>query len=241
MVMIFTSVDLARGLHHLLRSGLIYSSRSTRPRIRMSHSTARRVLVPVADGSEDVETVAVVDVLRRAGVSVDVASVESGRKAVVLSRGCRLEADALLADCAGHEYDMICIPGGMPGAQRIADSAEFGRTLAAQHAGGRWIAAICAAPAVVLVPHAIIGSGTAATCHANFASRLPGGGDHSGARVVVDDTARLVTSLGPGSAIEWALECVACLQGRDAALAVAKPMHLQPGPDGAPWAPLARK
>lgn len=200
--------------------------------------TPPRVLVPVADGSEDIETVAVVDVLRRGSVTVDVASIEPGRRGVVLARGCRLDADVALADCSSTAYDMICIPGGMPGAQRISDSPEFMRILTAQRAAGGWIAAICAAPAVVLAAHGIIGPGTKATCHATFSARLPDGGSGAaGARVVVDAGARLVTSQGPGSAIEWALQCVACLKGRDAALAVAKPMHLPPGPGGAAWDP----
>lgn len=202
-------------------------------------SLASRVLVPVADGSEDLEVVAVVDILRRGGVTVDVASVELGRRGVVLARGCKLEADAEMQECKARAYDMICIPGGMPGAQRISDSPEFAQLLVAHHKAHGWIAAICAAPAVVLVPHGIIGVGLAATCHSNFAERLPVGVLEAGggARVVVDASGRIVTSLGPGSAVEWALQCVACLRGSDAALSVAKPMHLPLGPGGDVWAP----
>lgn len=72
------------------------------------------VLVPVADGSEDIETVALVDVLRRAGANVVLASV-SGHKTVTLSRKIKVETDDLIEHVKDHEFDGIFCPGGMPG------------------------------------------------------------------------------------------------------------------------------
>jgi protein deglycase len=197
--------------------------------LRMSHTLhVPRVLVAVADGSEDIETTVVIDVLRRAGVETTVASIEPGRLQVKLARGCKLEADNSLADVSSYTYDMLCIPGGMPGAQRISDSAEFVRMLAHHRHESKWIAAICAAPAVVLSVHGVLTADIAATCHASFADRLPNR-THAEERVVVDRAAKVVTSQGPGTAIEWALQCVACLKDVPAALSVAKPMHLPAG------------
>jgi protein deglycase len=193
----------------------------------MAHTTPSRVLVPVADGSEDIETVSVVDVLRRAAIDVTVASVEAGRLRVTLARGCKLEADATLAEVSSTAFDMICIPGGMPGAQRISDSADFVGILTRQKHEGRWIAAICAAPAVVLSTHGILDASSIATCHASFADRLRS--NYAEVRVSVDWVSKVITSQGPGTSIEWALQCVACLKGSPFALTVAKPMHLPPG------------
>ena len=72
------------------------------------------VLVPIAESSEEIEAVCVIDVLVRAGVKVTVASV-TGQKLVTMSRGVRIEADCLLEDCQGQQFDMIALPGGMPG------------------------------------------------------------------------------------------------------------------------------
>ena len=93
-----------------------------------------------------------------------------------------------------------------------------------QAALGRWRAAICAAPAVVLHHHGLLGDASA-TCHPGFQARLPAA-QLSTARVVRDDVHRLITSQGPGTAIEFALELVRVLRGDEAARAVAGPMVL---------------
>lgn len=200
----------------------------------MAHPATIRALVPVANGSEDIESAAIIDVLRRAKFEVTVAAVGGSGdacKSVTLARGMRLDADATIFDAAlaGSAWDLVALPGGMPGAEHLRYSAEVVGVLQEQKRHGRWLAAMCASPAVVLVPHKLVDESTLATAHANFSDRLPNQGPHIAKRVVVDAAQKLITSRGPGTAIEWALQCVACVAGREAALAVAAPMHMHEG------------
>ena len=164
-----------------------------------------KALVPVANGSEDIETVTIVDVLRRAGVEVTVASVEPGL-AVTLSRGCKLTADVLLADAAG-EFDLIALPGGAAGAQGLARCQPLVERLRRQKAADKWYAAICAAPALVLAAHGLIDD-RRATCYPTFRDQLPRAADD---RVVVDGNC--VTSQSPATAIAFSLKLVELLCG----------------------------
>jgi 4-methyl-5(b-hydroxyethyl)-thiazole monophosphate biosynthesis len=181
----------------------------------------KTVLVPIADGTEELEAVSIIDILRRADAHVTVASV--GGIQVTASRRTRLVADALIGDCAGQTYDMIACPGGMPGSERLRDSTDLTALLVAQEEAGRFIAAICAAPVVVLQHHGLI-AGRRATCHPTVAERLQ---ERSALtdRVVVDGN--LITSRGPGTAIEFGLELVAQLVGREKAREIARAMLAQ--------------
>lgn len=183
----------------------------------------KKVLVPIGDGTEEIEAVAIIDVLRRAGAEVTVASVD--RLQVTASRGVRLVADRLISDCREEPYDLVALPGGMPGAEHLRDSGELEEILK-RHAGeGRWYAAICASPAVVLEHHGLL-RGHRATCHPNFVDRLPNL-DAIESRVVVDG--RCITSRAPGTAIEFALKLVEVLYGEEKAKEVATPMVVHPG------------
>lgn len=182
----------------------------------MSTKTA---LVPVADGSEDIETVTIVDVLRRAGVEVTVASVKSV-PAVTCARGTRLVADALLADVAGRHFDLVALPGGMPGAEHLRDTPALIALLRAQDARGALFGAICASPGVVLGTHGLIGS-RKATAYPGFEQMLPAGAAQA-ADVVRDGN--LVTSRGPATATAFALALVEALCGRAKAEQVAAGM-----------------
>ena len=178
-------------------------------------------LVPIADGSEDIEAVTIIDVLRRAHVEVTVASIHE-HQTITASRRTRITADALLQDCVDHDYDVIVLPGGMPGAKHLSECALLIDRLRRQREAGFWYAAICAAPAVALAPHGLL-DGVAATGHEGFREDLP---DQSrvSERVVVDQNC--ITSQGPGSAIEFALEVVARVCGKDVRDQVAAPMML---------------
>lgn len=170
---------------------------------------APKVLVAVADGSEEIETVTPVDVLRRAGCEVTLASV-AGRT-VTMSRKVVLQADALMKDCVGMAWDLVVVPGGMPGAEHLRDSQELAAILKAQAAAGRLYAAICASPAVVLDHHGLI-DGRRATCYPGFSFRS---GPVLEERVVVDGNC--VTSRGPGTALEFSLKLVELLVGKEKA------------------------
>lgn len=183
----------------------------------MEH-TARHALVPIADGSEEIEAVVIIDVLRRAGAEVTVASVDGLQ--VTASRGVKLVADMLIRECTGREYDLIALPGGKQGAEHLRDSPELLSLLKKQQAEGRLCAAICASPAVVLEHHGLI-AGRRATCHPGFTGALSNR-EVISSRVVLDGN--LVTSRGPGTAIEFALTLVELLFGKEKSREVADPM-----------------
>lgn len=193
--------------------------------------SAPTALVPAAHGSEEIETVTLVDVLRRAGVDVTLASVERTLK-VRCSRGVWLVADALLADCATQTYDLIALPGGAAGAQRLRDCAALIALLRAQRDRGGAYAAMCAAPALVLAAHGLLPA--RATAHPAFMDTLESalGPGASTARVVRDGT--VITSRAPGTALEFALALVELVCGPARAAEVAAPMLPAPmSPAGA--------
>ncbi|WP_421164176.1 DJ-1 family glyoxalase III [Aeromonas dhakensis] len=185
------------------------------------------VLVLVAPGSEEIETVAIVDTLVRGAIEVVLASCcPAGQRHIRASRGVQLVADCHLDELADQEFEAIVVPGGLPGSEVIRDTPRAIALLKAQAAAQRWRAAICAAPAVVLLNHDLLGEARA-TCHPGFQARLPAA-QLSHARVVTDEAQHLITSQGPGTAIEFALELVRVLRGDEAAHAVAGPMVLPP-------------
>jgi len=179
---------------------------------------AKRVLVPIADGTEEIEAACIIDTLRRAGAEVTVASV--GKLQVTASRGVKLVADTLIVNCTSQTYDCIALPGGMPGAEHLRDSTELIAMLKKQKQAGRLYAAICASPAVALHPHGLL-DGVKATCYPSMQSKL-NPALASDERVVVDGNC--VTSQGPGTAIEFALKLIEELYGPQKAKEVADPM-----------------
>ena len=186
----------------------------------------KKVLVPIANGTEEIEAVCIIDTLRRAGAEVTVASVETQNVAslqVTASRGVRLVADAKIADCVNEMYDCIALPGGMPGAEHLRDSEPLIKLLKQQKQSGRLYGAICAAPAVALHPHGLLDK-TRATCFPGMRDELDPAYT-SDERVVVDHNC--VTSQGPGTAIAFALKLVELLFGAGKARQVADGMLVQ--------------
>jgi len=182
---------------------------------------SKNVLVPIADGSEELEAVAIIDVLRRAEAEVTVASV-SGARQITASRGMVLIADALLEDCLDQEYDLIVLPGGIPGADHLRDSADLIALLKGQVESGLLYAAICASPAVVLEHHGLL-NGRRATAHPYIAAKLTNQ-DAVNQSVVVD--ANCVTSQGAGTAVDFALTLVEQLFGKEKQIELAKGLAL---------------
>ncbi len=177
----------------------------------------KTVLVPIADGTEEIEAVTIIDVLRRAGAHVTVASV--GDLRVTASRGVTITGDCRLEDCLEEAFDMIVLPGGIPGAEHLRDAHGLKAMLNDHRDAGRPYAAICAAPAVVLEPFGLL-DGVRATCHPSFGKRLSRAPEDD--RVVTDGL--VTTSQGPGTALEFALELVRRLFGEEKARSVAAPM-----------------
>jgi len=168
----------------------------------------KRILIPIADGTEDLEAVALVDVLRRSGADVTVASV--GGLTVKCAKGVQITADHALSDCVSEQYDLIVLPGGSKGAEHLRDNAQLTSMLKAQRDSGRLYGAICASPAVVLEHHGLL-AGKKATAYPGYESKLK---DPSRAheRVVIDGSC--VTSQGPGTAVEFGLVLIEQLFGK---------------------------
>jgi protein deglycase len=186
----------------------------------------RRVLVPIAKASEEIEAVCIIDTLRRAKIDVFVAA--GTAKAVEMSRGVKIVPDGTLEDAKRlaeeHPFDCIAVPGGMPGAATLAKDDALLALLRSQRHARRWVAAICAAPVVVLHANGLIPSTCAAVaCYPSFQERLPEA-QRTHKRVAVDPENHLITSQGPGTAIEFALEVVRQLSGAEVAASVGSGM-----------------
>jgi len=130
----------------------------------------KRACVVLADGFEETEAVTVIDVLRRADIKVEVLGVEA-RKCTG-SHGIVIEADALLSDRKGEKFDLVVLPGGMPGAATLRDHWGVQKLVQAQHAAGGLVAAICAAP--IALAKAGILEGKRATCFPGFENQPMG-------------------------------------------------------------------
>ena len=176
-----------------------------------SAGAVKRVLVPIADGSEEIETSCITDTLVRAGAEVTVASVEA-TTTCTMSRGLKIVADALVTDVSG-DWDLVALPGGMPGAERLRDSDALDAILRKQDTRRAPLAAVCASPAVILKSKGLI-DGRQATCYPAppFVEAL---GDVSDGAVVRDG--HITTSRGPGTSLKFALDLVDQLYGPEKA------------------------
>jgi 4-methyl-5(b-hydroxyethyl)-thiazole monophosphate biosynthesis len=174
---------------------------------------AKKALVFLAEGFEEVEAVTPIDYLRRAGVDVTVAAVGKG-EIVAGSHGIRLKADAALGDVAKEaaSWDAVILPGGMPGAANLAASKEAGAFLKEMAAAGKLVCAICAAPALVLFPLGLL-SGKNFTCFPGMESQVTGA-EWAGGKVVVDNN--IITSRGAGTAGNFAVAIIGKLVSEEA-------------------------
>lgn len=189
---------------------------------------SKTVLVPIADGSEELEAVTIIDVLRRAGLEVTVASVAGADSLLICAaRGTKITADCGIDDCVGKEWDLIALPGGVKGAENLAASSCLDGLIRSQAQSGRLYAAICAAPATVLGDKGLLAD-KIATCHPRFYQALVAKEVDTESRVVVDGSC--VTSQGPGTAIDFALELVEQLCGVVKREEVASPLVLTTSP-----------
>lgn len=177
-------------------------------------------LVAIADGSEDIEAVTIIDVLRRAEVDVTVAGCMHGRDTVTAARGTRITADAHIDTAADRDYGLIVLPGGMPGAEHLRDCETLMQRVRDQRNAGRLIGAICAAPAVALEPSGIL-AGRRVTCFPAFAERIESA-TWLDEPVVRDGL--LITSQGPGTAIAFALALVGALVDAETAERIGQQM-----------------
>lgn len=170
----------------------------------------KKVLVILADGFEEIEAVTPIDVLRRAGCDVTTAGV--GKTTIESARSLKVQADTRLEDYKGTP-DAVVLPGGGQGAENLAGSAAVSAFLKKMHSEKKLIAAICAAPAVVLSPLGIL-DGRRATGYPGMEKEMGPKVVISKERVVTDG--HVTTSMGPGSAMEFSLEVLRLLSGEAA-------------------------
>lgn len=175
---------------------------------------AKTVAVILADGFEEVEAITPIDVLRRAELSVTVVGL--GGRAITGAHGVKINADISL-----DEYkeipDAVVLPGGMPGAQNLKESKRVAELIQKVHAAQNVVGAICAAPALVLTPAGILDR-KRATCYPGFEKNFTPSITFSRDRVVEDGN--VITSRGPGTALEFALALVEKLAGKEKASAL---------------------
>lgn len=170
----------------------------------------KKALILLAPGFEEIESVAVIDILRRAGVKVTVAGTVDGP--IDGARRVRVVPDIAIDHLSGGDFDMVVLPGGQPGTENLRKDGRVERILREADGKGRYIAAICAAPSLL----ASVGllTGKKATSHPSVRALMEGS-SYSDERVVVDG--RWITSRAPGTAIEFAFQLVTLLVGEEKA------------------------
>jgi len=166
----------------------------------------KTVLVPLANGCEEIEAVTVIDILRRAGIEVTTAGLNT--EPVHASRGTVLVPDTILDVALQRNYDMLALPGGQPGTNNLKADPRILTLVKSMVQHDRYVAAICAAPSVLA---------TAGVLEGRHATSFPGALDdfprvHQQADAVVED-GKVITSRGPGTAMDFALTLVERLAG----------------------------
>jgi len=170
----------------------------------------KKVLVPLADGFEEIETVTIIDILRRAGVDVTVAGIRTGE--LTGSRRIRLLPDAVLDDIKDNEFDAVVLPGGQLGVDHLRKDPRVIEILKKMNEKKKLIGAICAAP--LALRDAGLIEGVRLTSYPGIADDLAAS-RYEESRVVLDG--RILTSRAPGTALEFSLKLVELLTGKERA------------------------
>ncbi|CAN7010976.1 hypothetical protein IGI04_011904 [Brassica rapa subsp. trilocularis] len=190
-------------------------------------SSRKKVLIPIAHGTEPLEALAMITVLRRSGAYVTVASVEN-QVGVDACHGIKMVADTLLSDITNSTFDLIMLPGGLPGGETLKNCKPLENMVKKQETDGRLNAAICCAPALALGTWGLL-EGKKATCYPVFMEKLAATcGTASESRVEIDG--KIVTSRGPGTTIEFSLTLIEKLCGKQTAVDVSSILLPRPNP-----------
>lgn len=184
-------------------------------------TSQNKVLLPLADGFEEIEAITIIDVLRRAELEVTVAGLSASNVAQG-AHGVAVGVDANMDDVNLDDYSAIVLPGGLPGATNLRDDQRIVNALKTMAATGRITAAICAAPIALVAAGLLDDASVRATSY-------PGFRDSLGAAEVVHDqsvvtSGNIITSAGPGTAMDFGLALVARLAGPEKAAEVAEGM-----------------
>ncbi len=169
-----------------------------------------RVLVPLAQGCEELEAITIIDLLRRAGIEVISAGLDSEN--ITASRGVKLIPDMDLESALKNDYDMIILPGGLPGADHLDNDEHLKSAIKKMANDDKYIAAICAAPKVLLNAGVLVGK--TVTCYPGFLDDA-GLSDITLSEEAVVRDGKIITSRGPGTAIDFALELIEVLSGKE--------------------------
>lgn len=165
------------------------------------------VLIPLAEGCEELEAVTLIDLLRRAGITVTTTSLSADIR-LTASRQVGLVADTLLDTVLNDEFDMLLLPGGQPGTSHLNADPRIHGLIARLQQDNKFIAAICAAP-LVLAESGVL-NGKQATCYPGTLNKETWPDIRlSDAPVVIDG--KVLTSQGPGTAMDFALTIIELL------------------------------
>ncbi|MDH5229815.1 MAG: DJ-1/PfpI family protein [Gammaproteobacteria bacterium] len=178
------------------------------------------VLIPLAQGCEELEAVTIIDLCRRA--NFDVTTVSLSPEPILAARGTKLIADKVIDEVMDQEFDCIALPGGLPGADNLSKDERIKTLLTKHHQQQKIIGAICAAPRVLLLAGIVDGrriTSFPGTLHHLDTSNI----EYVEIPVVIDG--HFVTSRGPGTAMDFALCLIEILAGVEARLAVESPLQ----------------
>lgn len=179
-----------------------------------------KVYVFLAEGFEEIEAVTIIDVLRRAAIETCTVSI-TGKLKVLGAHAIAIEADVLFEDANFKDGKMLVLPGGMPGTRNLEAFIPLNKLIQEYYKTGKFVAAICAAP--LILGKMLLLRNEEATCYPGFEENLEGA-VLSKQRVV--RSGKMITSKGPGTAIEFALKLVESLKDEEAAAKLAKALIL---------------
>ncbi|MCP3850407.1 MAG: DJ-1/PfpI family protein [Gammaproteobacteria bacterium] len=176
-----------------------------------------KVLIPIAEGCEELEAVTIIDLLRRADIDVISASLNSTEdslnvKPVTASRGVVLIPDTTLDEALKQDFDMIVLPGGLPGADNLDNDPRIHQILQKMAEDNKYTAAICAAPKILA--NAKLLDGKSATSYPGFIDKMDLEKTQVKQDAVVQD-GYVITSRGPGTAMAFSLSLVEILCGKE--------------------------
>ena len=175
----------------------------------------KTMILPLAEGFEEIEAITIADVLRRA--DLDVRTCYLKEPLVGGAHRIKVQADASIDSVDAASCAMVCLPGGMPGSTNLLEDHRVIDLIQKVNKAGGYVAAICAAP-IVLAKAGVL-SGKHVTCYPGFEGKLKGA-EVSDERVVVDG--KIITGNGPGSSIPFALKLVELLRSKELAQELAQ-------------------
>jgi 4-methyl-5(b-hydroxyethyl)-thiazole monophosphate biosynthesis len=170
------------------------------------------ILIPLAQGCEELEAITLIDLLRRAQFNVVTAGLEDEITVIKASRNAMLVPDTTLNEALKMEFDMIVLPGGQPGSDNLNNDPRIIKQIQQMAAAGKYTCAICAAPRALA--RAGVLEGKRATSYPGTLDKISVPGmTYTGEAVTIDG--KIITSRGPGTAMEFALTLIEALGGKE--------------------------